>query len=626
MKGFPGFEAKRIFGPKNMFGLLLFFFLSQYLVYFGVARYKNFLSEKEAFLRYERLKVEQYINYEQYGSFGFRVLLEPSPLMVFGNSSPPVESVVNIKDIVGITSVYKGGKVFVSNGGAGDFTGIFFVLGSLLMFRFGLSNFASYEVIRFHNTWSFILGTLFTRMLLLTLFFSMVIFGGYFLAILMGISFTGAEVGVLTNFSIYVLIFLFLFYALGTFMAVLLRFKKKLTAAAYLVWFVLVLVAPVMSNMQLEKKAKQIKSNELVNLKKLTNGKNFERKAELYFKKLQEKKVTEIRDIARKFFEEYLYRVIPLNKTVEKELNEEVKGVIDYHEKRSTMIPTLFYTFVSKEFPGTGYYAYLDFLDHVLRLRDDFYRYYFDKRYNRINQSVESFVNHQENVFTSRGRLPGTFWTGSGLTVLYSLLLVFGSLFMVHRRLQAEFKANPGEQALELDMQKLEPGKTYFHLSPGREQKQVMLNFLESRQAMIIDKPDPAHYDPGTSLGAWLDFEIHHQKVDSRTLKEALDILEVEAVHLKQKIKTLDHEIFARAYLALKLSKESGIYVFDDFLERGSRELELAVKHAVDVLKLHAVVIYCGAQMFDVSVKGNIQADHDGPRLVMVDWKDISLR
>lgn len=627
MTGFPGFEARRIFSKKNTFWLVLFFLLAQYFVYFGVARYKKILSEREAFIRYERLKVQQYLSYEQYGSFGFRVLLEPLPLMIFCHSSIlPLESTVNVKDIVDIHAAYKGSRVFPANGRIGDFAGVFFILGSLLIFYFGLNTFVSVDFIRFHSTWRFILGILSTRLILLILFFSAVMASSYVLALVSGIAMTAGEKSVLFGFFSYILVYLLFFFALGLLLSVVVRFRKELATGTYLLWFILVVAVPVMANLDLERRAKQIYSNELVNIKKLKNGKDLERKADAYFKKLQDKKVKEIKHIARGFFEEYINRVVPLNNRVEEELSKQVRQVVTYHENISAFWPTLFYSFLAREIPGGGFHAYMDFLDYVMKLRERFYSFYREKRYNQTGQSVEPFTDSSEMIFVLQSSLPGIYWQGTGFALLYTLLSLSAFFVMVRRLVRVKKNATGDGLVNQLDIKQLEPGKTYFRYCPDPVKKNDMIEFMESSEAVIMSKPDSRQFDAGVSLRSWLRFESQQKKLDIDMFNEALSLLRVEEQHQEQRIHDLDDETFLRAYLALELSRESNIYVFDDVLERGSRELENEVKSTFEMIKPHAIVIYLSRRLYDVSVKGRIQSGHDELRLVKVDWKDISLR
>ena len=631
-------EIKRIFSIKNILIFLLFFILTLYLLYFGISKYKNFLEEIENFLDYENLKVRQYINYEQYGSFGFRVLLQPSPLIIFTHSALlSIESTVNIKDIVNISSAYKGQKIFFNNGMEGDFSTSFFILGSLLMLIFGLNTFVSIESLRFHRAGNYIINTLCCRLIVLNGYFSSVIIAAYLLAKIQGIPITGKDTAVFCKYSLYLILFINLFYFLGIFLGVVLRFKKRFIMSAYLVWFIIIFIIPLIHKMDVEKRAKEIKSNEIVNIKKLNNGKDFERKSEVFFQDLQEKKVKEVKAIARQFVDEYIKNILPLNKAIEDNLNNEVSRLIIHYENQSVLSPSSFYCFLSREFSGTGYYGYRYFLKHILELKDGFYRYYFNKRYNQIAQVVEPFEKNQFNIFRPGSILPANFEKGLVLTSLYSLLLLGGALYGLHRKLTLQNQKQSQVQ-WTLDIDQMEMGKTYFCFSRDRKQTGHMFNYLESIKAVIIEKIDPLLYDPGTSLKAWVEFEAHQKGIGLRKVLENLEILGVTGNRLKQKIKNLDNEDFNKAYLGLELAREATIYVFDDFLNRGSKEFEQVFKEAIDKLKPQAIILYFSEQMFDITVgrDGHLPVPgkdvdeetriYSHAPFVAVDLNDVSLR
>ncbi len=621
------YELKRIFTLKHCLFFLLFFILSLYLVYFGVSKYNNFLEEKENFLDYERLKVRQYINYEQYGSYGFRVLLQPSPLVIFWHSSLKfLESTIDTKEVVDIFSTYKGQKLFTHSEVIVDFSKMLFVMGTLLMLYFGLTTFVSFESILFRHTQNhshYILSTIASRWVILTAYFLSVLAAAYFFAKVLGIRFNSQEAGVFIHYALYVVLFLTFFYLLGMFIAVAVRFGKVFTISAYLIWFLLIFAVPQFNHIDLEKRSEGIKSNEIVNIEKMTNGRNFDIRTKTFFKELQEKKVKEIRPIARRFIEEYIQKIMPLNRALENNLDRDVKRLISHYENRSVFFPSSFYRFLAKECSGIGYYCNRDYLKYLLELKNNFYRYYFDKRSNQVDQSVESFIKGAENIYLSRAALPDHFAAGAFITFLYSLLFLGGALYGLHRGLER----SRGVEMIEVDSDRMEIGKTYFYFSQDDGQKRGIFNYLRSTGAVIIHRPHSSLYDPGTSLNSWLEFEIQQENIDAANVHEILDTLHVTSDQLNRKIKEADVELFAKVYLALKLAQDSGIYVFDDFLNSVSRELERAFKVVLDRHKSHAAVIYFGSQMFDIAIKEKLHEKKDGDfRFVVVDLNDITLR
>ncbi len=617
------FETKRIFIFKHTNLFLAFFFLAISLVYFGTAKYRTFVDEKEAFLNYENLRVNQYVNYEQYGFQGFRVLWLPSPLVVFHHSSlATLEGIIDTKDTVAVSSVHKGRRIFTSKGLVTDFSTLFFVLGSLLMMYFGLKTFVSIEAIRFHNSKMTLFHTIGSRMIILTGYFSVVIIVAYFFAKILGVPIDAQDTRVFFLYAVYVILLLDFFYCVGIGYAVLTKFKKGLGASAYLLWFIIIFAIPLLYDMDLEKQATQIESNESVNIKKIANGMKFERDAKTYFKNLQGKKPDEIRHIAKQFAATFARDVMPLNAALEKKLNGEVKQVLHHYEKYSVMSPSSFYSFLAKESSGMGYYGYQDFFNNLQVQKKDFYHFYFSKRFNHVDPPVESFVKNNENIFVSHGVVPASYLKGMFFILLYCVLFLGVALFLLFRQLK---KSLP-EKSVEVDIEGMEIGKTYFYLVTDPEQKRGIFQYLKTLNAIIIPKPDAGLYDPGISLQAWMHFEAALKGVSLEKMLPILNTLTVTQEQLSQKIKNLDNEVFMKVYLALHLAQDSNIYVFDDFLNQMTRKFEQEFKETIDQHIPAAIIIYCSQQMYDVTVKGMFQNPSGDCRFVAIDLNLVSLR
>lgn len=616
-------EIKRIFSFRNILVLSLFTVLSLYLVYFGTIKYEEFQEEKQAFLEYEKTKADSHINYEQYASFGFRVLLEPSPLLIFGYSSLlPIECEVNVRSIINVVLVHKGQKLFGNIGMAGDFASLFFVFGSLLMLHFGLNAFFSTPFLINHKKKHYILKSLVSRYMILIVFFAMILYCAYRLGLMLNIPLEAQDSHVYLRYAVFTLLFISLFYFVGIITSASLQFKKSMFLGAYLLWFCIIFAIPLAYNMALENKANEIQSNERINSRLIRNRVIFEKESEDYFRSLHEKKVKEIAYIARQFIEQYIKNILPLNRAVEENLNAEVGALIQFHDQNSTLLPSIFYSFLAKECSGMGYYAYQEFLDHILKLKDGFYDFYFMKRYYQTDQNVESFVNDDENTFKSGSTLPKNFSKGVGMTVVYLLLLSGGGLYVLHRRARTSVRPD----RVNIDINAMEMGKTYFYHNDDRTQTAELLSYLESAGGAIIGQPDPRMPDLGVTLDAWLNFEACYQGIDKCQLEENLEILGVGRQDLRQIIKNLDSERISLAYLALMVTRDKALYVFDNFVYRKSREFESVFKDTVDQLNPHAIIIYVSNQMYEITTKEIVLPPNEGFRFVSVNLNDISLR
>ncbi|MCK4764154.1 MAG: hypothetical protein KAW12_18285 [Candidatus Aminicenantes bacterium] len=652
------FESKRLFANKKHVVFFLFFLLlSLYFVNSGVEKYKNFFIEKANFLDYEKRRIKQYINYEQYGAYGFRVLFQPSPLTLFYSSAfLYLEGAVDTKEIVNISINYKGKSIFANNAafGFGDFSSMFFVFGSLLMLYFGLGTFRSNNFLpmdyrdpmnRAKNRMKYISTTIFTRAALLNCCFAVVCGAAYLLARLKGIRFSGAESGLFILFSLFAVLYVTFFYFLGVLGTVVFSFERSLYTVVYAIWFLLLFLTPGIHGIDLEKRAGVIKSNEAVNMIKLDNVMKFESRYKVSIEKLENEKVKNLKKIFPKFLDDYIKNEYMLNKAIEKDLSREVYKLITYNERKSVILPSSFYLFLTKELSGYGYNDYQNFLQYMLALKENFSRFFFDKRYTKIGRQVESFISGQENVFRSECALPGNFWRGFLLTLFYSLLVLGTGLSIFKRRGAApekketkqRFFGTPlrgkaagaekeGAPHLEIDIKRMEKGKTYFSLCRDKMVRRQILDYLVSQGAAVLQQLPLCHFDPWISLKSWIEYECRGRNLPPDEVSAKLEEWGIPGSKQRLKLKTLGSETLNRAYLGIKLAEKFQIYVFDDFLKGLSKEFEKDfTKIMQEAVGDRAIVLYIGSEMFDINVKKR-ETPVEDDRFFIIDFKDVSLR
>ncbi|HSQ34490.1 MAG TPA: hypothetical protein VLQ89_00715, partial [Candidatus Binatia bacterium] len=116
MFAFLRFERTRIFAEKkNLIFLGFITLFSGYFVWSGLNEYRQFQTEKKIFIRFEKEKINQIVTYVQYGSFGFRLLYDASPLNLFFVNSgilQDVESNIDSLEAIKVESSFKGKKLF----------------------------------------------------------------------------------------------------------------------------------------------------------------------------------------------------------------------------------------------------------------------------------------------------------------------------------------------------------------------------------------------------------------------------------------------------------------------------------------------------------------------------------
>jgi len=631
------FEARRLFATwKHILVFWLFFLISLYLCHLGLVKYRGFFHEKESFIRYEKQKVQQYVNYEQYGAYGFRVLYDPAGLGLF---HPPVSfsltGAIDTTEIVDISLSFKGRNIFSQGGNLGDFSCAFYVFGSLLMLYFGLNTFISRKFLVHTCTrgasgrvrFAYALYTVFFRLILLLGYFAFVIASAYGYTRLMGVRLSGAEGRVFLFFSLYTLLFLCLFYLLGILCSAVFSFKKILLPFGYAIWFLAVFLVPEVNRLDLEKRADKIKSNEAINITKLNNVMDFERKTRDYFADLQEKKVREIESIARQLAREYSQRMYDFNRVVEDNLREEVDQLIHYWEEKSVLLPSSFYRYLSRECSGCGYVGYRQFLRYILDLKERFFRYYMKRRYDQADQGVIPFVEGDENIFYAAVSLPDNYLLGTGLTLVYSISLLLLSLYLLQRKLPAGSKDDPGEEekGTAIDLKDLQKGRTYFSLCPDAQERKNILNHLCAQGAALLDPVSPDDIDPGISLRSWVLFECGRLGLKKEEVISRLEEAGFRRDTWKARPKALGAEVLNRVYLEMMLVASAPAYLFNDFLKGVSRDFEKEFKKILHRIKYRIIILYIGTEMFELSDKEERYPAEDS-RFFILDLENVSLR
>jgi hypothetical protein len=427
MLAFLRFERRRIFGEKkNLIFLGFISLFSAYFVWSGLNEYRQFQIEKKIFIKFEKEKISQIVTYAQYGSFGFRLLYEASPLnLFFINSSilQDVESNIDSLEAIKVESSFKGKKLFLKRGYFKDFAGISFIFGSLFMLYLGHLAMVSPAYLRF-MTGRLALKkyyglTTLARLFWLDLFFISLGLGLFLLVQLGGIVFSGSEKIIFLSYLLFLVLLLDFIYLLGQLTSVLVRFRKIFFLWFFIVWFICIFLLPEINRVGVFNKSLALESAEKVNLEKFRTLMALEKKFRDYLKVNPATPLDQIRQMQKKFAVQFINSSYLVNTGLETKYLREVDKVIAGHERQSAIFPTTFYYFLAGEASGKGYYGYLDFMDYIMKLRNRFMQFYLKKRYEANDAAVESFVKGDENVFHSRSRLPKTFWLGLLATVFY---------------------------------------------------------------------------------------------------------------------------------------------------------------------------------------------------------------
>jgi len=433
-------EFKRIFTRRNIILLLSLFGLALYFVQSGIYRFNDFNQNKEKFKNVEKLKVNNYINYPYYSMYGFRLLFNPSPLSIFFiNSSVVSDLTANVDggERLYIYNSFKGRTLFSEKiGGYKDFSGIFLLLGTLLVLYFGYDAFLFKNYSRFlaglvHPTGVF-LSIVGARLFLLGLFFVLTTICSFFLLKINGLKLSEKEVNSLFLYLVVMLLLLVFFFFFGTIAGALKsRFVGYLTMA--IVWFIFVFLIPGVFRSVIASEADNITPTYNLELQKLQALMNFEKNVLQKAGKYSGEKAKTDRGkiIIESFWNNEFKRVL----AYEQKMAEETRDSIRFFYKLSLIAPTTFYLSVSNEISSKGYKNFIDFYAYILDLKKKFVRFCIDKRYYSEDEKVVSFVKKDENMFYAQSRLPDYFWIGVILNIFFSVLLGCGAFIFFKKSL-----------------------------------------------------------------------------------------------------------------------------------------------------------------------------------------------
>ena len=439
------FEANRLHKDRRILavgGMVLL--ITVFLSMSGFRNYSAFQKEKVAFQKYEKMRIPQYVNYSQYAALGFRVLFEPSPTGIFfesGRLLTKLESNVNMSELVFIYNVHKGRKLFIVRGYFSDVFGFLFITGTLLMVYAGFMTFPAPPdlalKLQFMEFSRLYWGVLVFRLVVIEILFGILLLPVFILMLFGPVHFSSTEWHHLLAVSLLLLLLMAFFFVLGVFLKSMRRPRGQTLLWAFVLWFILTLLTPELIMELVYSRSRKLPTNESLNFQKLRTVMENEARAVRHVERMRKRKDVDMKQVVQEQVQYFMDNIHLLNRNVELNLTRNVKGLIRQYEHVSLLIPTQFFVFVNREVSGLGYYGYLAFKRHIMHMQEKFMRYFFEQHYSLRKTRVESFIREDENVYRSPSYIPGMYWLGLLLTLLYTLTLA-GIGYRRYRRMVME--------------------------------------------------------------------------------------------------------------------------------------------------------------------------------------------
>lgn len=610
MKKILRFELDRIRSNEHLiFYCPLFVILSLFFVFFGIRSYLDQNDKLPDFIEHETEKVSGYGNYDQYGGYGYRLRAIPSPLEVFFKTQTEViESKIDTQEIIDIISSKRERNPMKPH--FQGFAGFVFFWGGILQLYLGLSTFKSKRSLKVHKRMGTVWQTVIVRCALSILFF-IVLFG---LAYSLARIYLTFSPGDLKGFLVFTSLFLkemVLFFLIGLLIFFIGQKKKNHLKSAVICWAILVLT-PVFINGVLESETGQIPSMYKMNVSKLNLTKEWDQIAAKTIKEqLAEKKKTK-EEIYSDLIQAYMRDYYPRTKAMEADFNNKEKIDASRKERISSFIPNYNYFFQVNEIIG-GYGSYFEFLDHVLRTRERFLQWYFQKKYLERSKPIVPFAAGNDYVFEMKPIVPRYFLRSIWVTALISI----GLLSWINVYLRKIFKTKVSRDSLEI-----EPG-FYFKLVEKETEREALLDDYHGAAIVCIDNIEPPDMDRNIDIKPFFNWLIHLRAVNREEVIERLKLFELSAEDHQR----ISGEDIKRVYLSAMLSS-SDAFLINNAGKHMSKKFENQFIEVLSALSANEkTILYLGSEPLEGRQKkaffDNRQKNQD---FVPVDVDKISLR
>jgi len=425
------FEIRRNFNRSYFIILVIFVILGLLVIQIGVEMNKIEIKRQAEFNDVEYKKIDRYLNYTQYGIYGFRMLMISSHINVLYHKSTTLrdlEAFIDTGVRLSFSTPQVGALLFQKpTGGNFDFSWYLLFFGSLIVSIWCFLTFKDEgflnSLVSFSSVNIAFWGIFLSRIILLII--AMLILLGAVLAIFFvnRIILSCAEIlGLFLTFFQALVVYLFLIPLIAW-----AGMNKKMVNGgiiALLMWAIILFVLPeafdsffaLMAN-------KEMKSRYRHEMEKTSILMEFEKKGYekmSRYKDIEQKKASDRREAEH-------YWKYELKKIVKIELIRmaETEKFISRFQYLSSLNPVSWYKSVNNELSSKGYNSLMSFYRNNQNLQKRFLRYYFDNKYYRNYSKVIPFLSKGENVFHGYVSLPEYYAVGIFVNMLFVCLFFF---------------------------------------------------------------------------------------------------------------------------------------------------------------------------------------------------------
>jgi len=567
------------------------------------------IANKEKFQEVETRNIEKFINYNQYGAYGFRLLFIPSPISVYFSNSGVVSELTAFVDSGIRLRIYKshlGKNLYTEKSGSlTDFFSIVLLLGSLISIFWGYDTLGNREYIKFlssildHRLVYF--SIMAARFIFFSLFFLFIIGISLLLTLLNNVSLSPNELSHLAVHSA-ILLILFLFFFFVGVLGGSLKAKSSGIIILIIIWFLFMFLLPGAVNKALSRQANKITSAYNLEQKKLILLSKFEKKALDDAQRYTNMEV--IKEKEREFVDDYWNNEFQEILSYEEAMQRDMKENLKYYQKLSLIFPTTFYMSVHKEIGSRGYENFFNFYHYIRKLQQEFVRFYFKKRYYSNYSTIESFIKGDENLFYATSKLPGYFKQGLLIMLLYTFLVIAFSYYRFRQYLftipdkegpdpnKLDLRMNKGESVVLLTTAKsiIDPLYTIFSGPVKNFKGRVKISGTDLAKKKDRKKEDFVYLcQPEKIPGSIrvLDFLSFFRKIIPNPSVNILEIMnEMDIGNLgKKRFLELEDKEKGKILIAAARMKEARLYIIHDFVKGMPIDFIIEFKAMVKKLK-----------------------------------------
>ncbi|MCP5104252.1 MAG: hypothetical protein GY950_12770, partial [bacterium] len=416
-----------------------------------------------------------------------------------------------------------------------------------------------------------------------SIFFFFLVTGASLLLVrLNGIKIPGNEFRHLLVYVV-VMVMMLLFFFVGGLVGGSLKSRVTGVITVICLWFALVFFVPWLVQAIMLKSSESIRSNCRMELEKLMLLMNFEKEAyqKVGIFKSGKEAPAKVKELVEGYWQNEFKAIL----AVEESLKDELKRNIRRFETVSLFFPTTFYLLTNNSISSKGYGNFIAFYDYVQRLKQDFFRFYLDRKFYSDFSGVESFVRKDENIYFAHSRLPGNILAGIAVMFFYA----GGGFVFSFNRFKAFLFEQPGSAAKDLDGLDVELKKkeTYVLLTGGSVVNNQVYNVLSGQgkgfkgnirlddEALVtgcrfVYLCPPGQVPGDIRVGDFIRFVRKLLKVSNKAAAELYLRLGVEHIEDKTFLQLSPVER-ADVFLAAAFLKKSPLYMFHDFT-RGKPE------------------------------------------------------